>query len=238
MSNSANIGRANNLRAGRAYAPNAPFSSSLSGILMSHLLAVRWGPGSKQGFPAPIVLDADGICAAQAVAGAADATIDGALAAAGIAELDVARTLSMVSSSASDTTQTVTVRGLDILGRAVTETRTLNGTNSVAFLKAFKRVTRVSVSAAMVGNLTLGTTNTFGLPVRVRVGDVMLKVLNDAAPEAGTIVVGDTATATATTGDPLGTFLSGTAPNGARVYTALIAIEDNTESAYGTQYSA
>lgn len=233
-----NISRADQLLSGRAYAPNAPFSGSIPGLLRSHLMVVRWGAGSLQGYPAPIVADADGVCVAQAIAGAADALINGALASGGVATFDVPRSLQMVSASAGDITQTVTVRGTDGHGRLVTETRTLNGTTIVNFLKAFKTVTRVSVSAATAGNFSLGTTNRLGVPVKIRVGDVLALKVNDAVPEAGTIVAADLNTATATTGDPCGTITPTTAPDGSRVFTALINVEDATENAYGTQFNS
>lgn len=233
-----NISRADQLLSGRAYAPNAPFSGSIPGILRSHLMVVRWGAGSLQGFTAPTAAATNNICAAQAISGAVNANINGSLASGGVATLDVPRSLQMASSNAGDTTQTVTVRGTDTVGRAVTETRTLNGTTAVNFQKAFKTVTRVSVSAAMTGNLTVGTNNRLGVPARIRVGDVLLLKVNDAVPEAGTIVAGDTATPTATTGDPCGTIQPTTAPNGTNVYTALINVEDASENAYGTQFSS
>src|SRR5262245_1454988 len=116
MSRSANISRADNIRLGRAYAQNAPFAGSLPGMLASHIMVVRWGPGSKQGYPAPAAGTATQICAAQAIAGAADAVINGTFASGGVAIMDVPRVPVIVSANAGDTTQTVTIRGYDTVG--------------------------------------------------------------------------------------------------------------------------
>lgn len=238
MARTNNVSRADLLLSGRAYGPTVQPNGGRFGVLRSHLLLVRWGAGSLQGFVAPAAAAANNIAAAQAIAGAVDALINGTLAAGGVATLDVPRSLQMVSANAGDTTQTVTVRGTDTVGRAVTETRTLNGTTIVNFLKAFKTVTRISVSATLAGNLTVGTSARLGLPCRIRVGDVVALKANDAVPEAGTIVVGDTAAATAATGDPCGTIVPTTALNGTNIFTALIHVEDVTDNAYGTQFSS
>lgn len=238
MSVSQNNCRADNNRAGRATAPNAPFSASQPGILDSHLLVVRWGAGSKQGYPAPALAVANNICASQTILSATTALINGALASGGIATMDAPRSLQMVSSNAGDTTQVATVRGLDTIGRAITENISMNGTTIVLSLRAYTKIYSITFSAALAGNLTVGTGSKLGLPVRIRVGDVLLLKANDAVPEAGTIVAGVTTTPTATTGDPLGTLITTTAMNGTVVFTALINVEDHTENAYGSQFSS
>lgn len=233
MSRQANISRADQMIKGRAYAQNAPVVGSKPGMLLSHTMVYRLGAGSLQGLAAPVVGTATQICLAQAIAGAADATIAGAFASGGVATMDVARTPVIVSSNAGDTTQTVTIRGTDIAGRLCQETRTLTGTTPVNFQKAFKTVIRVSVSAVMAGTLSVGCTNIFGMPARIRTGDILVAKVGNAVPEAGTVVAGDLNTPSASTGDPMGTFLSGTAPNGTNIYTYLINVEDSTENAYG-----
>lgn len=238
MSAAANVSRANNMRAGRAYAPSAPFTDSTPGMLMSHLMVVRWGPGSKQGYPAPALAVANNICASQTILSATTALINGVLASGGVATTDVPRSLQMVSSNAGDTTQTATVIGVDTVGRLTTERLTMNGTTPVLSLRAYKKVNSITFSAALAGNLTVGTGAKLGLPVRIRVGDVLLLKANDAVPEAGTIVAGVTATPTLLTGDPMGTLITTTAMNGAVSFTALINVEDSTENAYGSTFNA
>jgi len=167
----------------------------------------------------PATKSATAVCAAQAIAGAANATINGASASGGVATLDVARAVNVDSSGAGDTTQTVTVTGTDYWGQAQTETIALNGTTAVAGKKAFKTITNVAVSAALAGNLTVGSEDIFGLPYRVTDAGYLLRTgwANAVADNAGTFVAADTATATATTGDVRGTFApTGSAADGAR----------------------
>lgn len=167
----------------------------------------------------PETASATAVCAAQAVAGAGNATINGASASGGVATLDVARAVNVDSSNAGDTTQTVTVTGTDYWGQAQTETIALNGTTAVAGLKAFKTITQVAVSAALAGNLTVGSTDVFGLPYRVTDAGYILRAgwAGALADDAGTFVAADvTSPATATTGDVRGTFTPSSAANGSR----------------------
>jgi len=167
----------------------------------------------------PAALSATAVCAAQAVAAAGNATINGASASGGVATFDVARNVSIVSSSASDTTQTVTVTGTDYYGQAQTALLTINGTTTVSGTKTFKTITQVAVSALFVGNLSVGSGDTFGLPYRVTDAGYLLRTgwNNAVADNAGTFTAADTATATVSTGDVRGTFLpASTAANGSR----------------------
>lgn len=167
----------------------------------------------------PLTASATAVCAAQAVAAAGNATINGGQATAGVATFAVARNVVVVSSNAGDTTQTVTVTGTDFYGQTQTQAIALNGTTSVGSLKAFKTITQVAVSAAMTGNLSVGTGNVFGLPFKVTNAGYLLRTGwdNAVADNAGTFVAADSATATASTGDVRGTFApSGSAPDGAR----------------------
>ena len=167
----------------------------------------------------PETASATAVCAAQAVAGAGNATINGASASGGVATLDVARAVNVDSTDSGDTSQTVTVTGTDYWGQAQTETIALNGTTAVAGLKAFKTITQVAVSAAMTGNLTVGSTDVFGLPYRVTDAGYILRAgwAGALADDAGTFVAADvTSPATATTGDVRGTFTPSSAANGSR----------------------
>jgi hypothetical protein len=69
--------------------------------------------------------------------------------------------LEVVSSSASDTTQVVTVTGRDATGAFVTCTATLNGTTAVALAPTttFQRILSCSLSANGVGTVTLRNTS-------------------------------------------------------------------------------
>lgn len=178
----------------------------------------------------PDALVATAVCAAQAVAGAGNATIDGTLATASVATFDVARNVSIVTSNAANTTQTVTVTGTDYYGRTQTALLTCNGTTTVSGTKTFKTITQVAVSAALTGNLSVGSGDTFGLPYRVTDAGYLLRTgwNNTVADNAGTFTAADTATATNATGDVRGTFLPTSAANASRrlvIAIGLIAIQ-------------
>lgn len=169
----------------------------------------------------PATLSATAICAVQAIAGAQNALINGTLASAGAVTLPetYGRCLSMISSNAGDTTQTVTVTGTDYLGNAMTERRTLNGTSIVNLTKAFKTVTQVAISAAMTGNFSMGNRDVFGIPIYI--SDIVyvasVKWAATLAQDAGTFTVGDaTNPATNATNDTRGTYLPSSAANGSR----------------------
>ena len=167
----------------------------------------------------PEAASATAVCAAQAVAGAGNATINGASASGGVATFDVARGVNVDSSNVGDTSQTVTVTGTDYWNQAQTETIALNGTTAVAGKKAFKTITQVAVSAALAGNLTVGSTDVFGLPYRVTDAGYILRSgwAGALADDAGTFVAADTTSpATATTGDVRGTYVPSSSANGSR----------------------
>jgi len=167
----------------------------------------------------PATKSATAVCAAQAVAGAGNATINGASATAGVATFDYARTVNVDSTDAGDTTQTVTVTGTDYYGQLQTETIALNGTTAVAGQKAFKTIIQVAVSAALAGNLTVGNEDVFGLPYRVTDAGYLIGVgwAGALARDAGTFAAADTTSpATATTNDVRGTYAPSSAANGSR----------------------
>ena len=167
----------------------------------------------------PATLSATAVCAAQAIAAAGNATINGASASGGVATFDCARIFSIVSSSASDTTQTVTITGTDYWGQAQTQRLTINGVTTVNSTKTFKTVTAVAVSAALVGNLSVGSGDTFGLPYKVTDAGYLLRTgwAGAVADNAGTFTAADATTPSAVTGDVRGTFApTGSASNGTR----------------------
>ena len=167
----------------------------------------------------PAAKSATAVCAAQAVAAAGNATINGASATGGVATFDYARTVNVDSTGAGDTTQTVTVTGTDYWGQAQTETIALNGTTLVAGLKSFKTITAVAVSALLAGNLTVGNEDVFGLPYRVTDAGYLLRTgwAGAVADNAGTFVAADTTSpATATTDDVRGTYAPSSAADGVR----------------------
>lgn len=196
---------------------------------------VPFTPITKVILGTPAALDADGIAAAQAVAGAADLTLDGALISGGVLTNATPRGVQAVSSSASDTTKTLTFYGTDVYNRALVERITLNGTNAVAGKKAFKTVTRVAVSAACVGNVSAGTTDVLGLPYRLTEKSDLMQTWFNNVLEATvpTVVVGDATTATATTGDVRGTIDLNSACDGSRVAVYMAAYPSSEVALFG-----
>lgn len=167
----------------------------------------------------PAAAAANNIALAQAIAGAADALINGALAVAGVATMDFDRCVQLVSSNAGDTTQVVTVFGTDRYGQLLSQTVTLNGTAIVKTTKAYKTITRIAVSAVMVGNLTAGTNDDFGSPVLITDRGYFARVgwNNTLAENAATVVLGDaTNPATLVTTDVRGLITPSSASDGVK----------------------
>ena len=188
----------------------------------------------------PATLSATAVCAAQAVAAAGYATINGASASGGVATMDYARIVSFVSSNAGDTTQTVTVTGTDYWGQAQTQTVTLTGTTTVNSTKTFKTITAVYVSAALTGNLSVGNGDVFGLPYKVTDAGYLLRTgwANAVADNAGTFVAAVTTTPSATTGDVRGTFAPTSAANGSRRLVIAIGLTASQAGPNATQTGA
>ena len=189
----------------------------------------------------PATLSATAVCAAQAVAAAGYATINGASASGGVATMDCCRIVSVVSSGAGDTTQTVTITGTDYWGQAQTTRLNLNGTTTVNGLKGFKTITSVYVSATLAGNLSVGNGDVFGLPYAVTDAGYLFRTgwAGAVADNAGTFVAADGTTASATTGDVRGTFApTGSASNGSRRLVIGIAMTGSQAGPNATQTAA
>lgn len=189
----------------------------------------------------PATKSATAVCAAQAVAAAGNATINGASATGGVATFDYARTVNVDSTNAGDTTQTVTVTGTDYWGQAQTETIALNGTTLVAGQKSFKTITAVAVSALLTGNLTVGNEDVFGLPYRVTDAGYLLRTgwAGALADDAGTFAAADTTSpATATTNDVRGTYAPSSAADGTRRLVIAIGLTGLQAGPNATQVGA
>jgi hypothetical protein len=169
---------------------------------------------------APDAADADGVAASQSANGAF--TINGALASGGVATFDVPRNVV----AAWTGTAVLTVTGKDEYGNTVVES-SASGT-SMTGKKAFKKVTRVSSSAA-VTSATVGTGDVLGLPLFLQEAALVLKEIeDDAAATAGTLVEGSLVEPTATTGDVRGTYDPNSACDGAKVFRLALVSTDPT----------
>ena len=179
----------------------------------------------KVNLGAPDASDSDGAVASQACT-AADGLatgIHGALAASGVATFDVPRNVV----AAWTGTSVLTVTGTDMYGNVMVESSG-SGT-SLTGKKAFKTITGVSVSADVTG-LTIGTSKVLGLPMFIGdATDLLAEVEDGAAATAGTLAVGVTDTATATTGDVRGTYSPNSNPDGSTVFELLVLVR-NPES--------
>lgn len=101
--------------------------------------------------------DADGICVAQAVAAAGALTLNGALVASGVGVLDSQRRI-LAGSSSTDVNKTLTITGTNQGGVTISEVLVLaNSPTTVYTTRDFKTVTSIVASAAMSGNITVGT---------------------------------------------------------------------------------
>lgn len=123
------------------------------------------------------------------------------------------RVLTVVASGAA--TSSVDVYGRDYLGQKVRETFTLTGTTPVVGKKAMRYVDRV------VAGITGGTTINLGVGTGLGLPYVTTKVMSEwidrVSGTVGTLTAPIfTDPQTAITGDPRGTFVPNTAPNGSR----------------------
>ncbi len=101
-------------------------------------------------------LDRDGVCLAQAPAAAGNFTINGALAAGGVATMDVARHLTAYAAG-DNSGRVITFTGTDRRGNVITEEVTGPNAGTVSTTRNFKTCTQVAIDGASVGNVEIGT---------------------------------------------------------------------------------
>jgi hypothetical protein len=167
---------------------------------------------------------ANNVATSQASTGGTNAlAINGALATAGVATVDVARNIV----AAWTGTAIPTITGTDFYGQTQTESLA-SGATSFTGKKAFKTVTSVTFSAAVTG-ATVGTGVKIGMPFLIAANG-MLDALTDSLPDVTyTLVAGDqTSPATSLTGDVRGTIAASTAPNGTHAYFYNMRVYDRT----------
>jgi hypothetical protein len=223
---------------------NVGFPLRVGNLAVASFPAAGGGATAPQGSPGvelaaltyydivPTTIVTTAVAAAQPVAGAGNLTLNGTLATAGVVTFDVPRAVQIDTSDAANTTQTATVTGSDVYGAPMTETIAFNGTTAVFGLKAFKTITQVAISAAITGNVNVGNSDVFGLPIRALSRGYVQTFWDSAYVTNGTFAAGVTSTATATTGDVRGTFLPPSASNGTRQLIAtIIAVNPNDQVA-------
>ena len=144
-----------------------------------------------------------------------------------VSETLAARTVRVQSSDAGDTTQTATILGRNFYGEPIRQVVTLNGTTIVVTTKAFKKIDKVIVSAAMAGTLSVGISTTVGMPVAwdnilpIAVGAIEL-VDGAVAGTPGTFTVAASNYELDSGSDAFGTWTPNSAPNATRNYGLLI----------------
>lgn len=165
----------------------------------------------------PVVADADGVIDGASIASALDKSATGIIA--GHRDLmgRYGRNLTIVLSGAG--TPAVTIHGLDYLGQPMSETFEGNGTTPVAGNKAFKEVTSITSAAVSATTIDVGYGTKLGLPYAIGALAATDQYMDGVVATAGTFAAAVlTDPQTATTGDPRGTYIPNTAPNGARDY--------------------
>lgn len=168
----------------------------------------------------PAALSTTAVAASQAVAAAGNLTL-------AALTIDYPRAVQIVSAGAGDTTQTALVTGKDVYGVSMSELIAFNGTTPVLGKKAFASISSVYVSAATAGNVSVGTTDIFGLPYAVGTRNYAITFDNGAQVTTGTFTAAvTTSPATTTTGDVRGTWDPATAANGTVRFTVWIFVKD------------
>lgn len=128
-------------------------------------------------------------------------------------------------------TSTVIVIGRDYLGQPMRETLTLNGTNSVVGLKAFKYIDKVNIPVGTAATtIDLGWGTRMGLPYKTRA--VYREYEDQVLAAAGTLtapVITDPQTAT--TGDPRGTYILTGTPNGTKIFEIDVQLDGSVNAA-------
>jgi hypothetical protein len=123
------------------------------------------------------------------------------------------RGVSITSVTTSLAAATFTIVGYDSYGYPQTEAVTGPGAGlTVVGKKTWKWISSITPSAAPAGNVTVGTADLFGFPVRCASFPYIRCYWNGALQATAQILAADAATATATTGDVRGTFTPSASP--------------------------
>lgn len=178
---------------------------------------------------APDAADADGIALSQTPAsgGEQSLTLNGTTVASGVAVLDVPRNIT-VTSGGNDSGRTITVTGSDEYGSVMVEEITGANAGVASGKKAFKKVSSVQVDNDTAGTVTVGFGDVLGLPVYLDdASNIIVEQENgSAAGSAGTVVAGDNAKPTATTGDVRGTYDPNSASDGDKNFSLFVLLQN------------
>lgn len=136
-----------------------------------------------------------------------------------VLKFDVARCPSLTS-TANLSAANFTFVGFDEYGRKTTQTMAGPNNNTVIAKKAFMSILSVTPDTTDgANNVTAGSSDTFGLQYAISDATFLtaVKWANSFVTDTGTFTVADATTpATASTGDPRGTYVPSSASNGSR----------------------
>lgn len=143
-------------------------------------------------------------------------------------QLDVPRAVSTTTATGSPTTSNITITGYDVYGQSMSEVIATGAVASTTVngKKAFFQISGITSSASTTVNITVGTTDILGIPVRVTSAPFLatVKFGTTLAADAGNFVAADAATATTTTGDVRGTYVPSASTDGVKRLVAGILI--------------
>lgn len=183
----------------------------------------------------PAALSANGIALSQSVPASGVVLLNGATVSlnTGAAVLDFDRRVT-VTSAGNDSGLTITVRGADRYGFAVTSTFAGANAGAATTLKTYKVVNSVTFSGASAGAVTVGYSNAFGLPVQAPQAAFVnsVKWSTTLTQDTGTFVAADTTMpATAGTGDVRGVYTPSSVADGVKALVMLIAVDSGNRIA-------
>ena len=218
MTTKHNISRASQIFAG-AYHPGCAASNGRAGAPLGNLVQVSLGT--------PVLGTTTAYRAAAAHAAAGALSLDATA-------VDVGRNVT-ITSSGNDSAVTFTVTGFDGHGQRVVEEITGANAGTAAGAKAFKVLESVVSSGAAAGNVSIGAGDVLGLPyAAVNARDVLFQYADDTEElSSSTLVLADTAAATATTGDVRGTLDPNTALDGSVEISLWMKVDGSSAAALG-----
>lgn len=186
----------------------------------------------------------NGICVAATATAAATLSATGTLVSDGVATLDVARVVTITSTS-DNSGRTFTISGTDNYGEDLVASIAGPNNATVSTLSAFKTVTSVAVNGAVTGNVSVGSGLGLGLPYYLSdLGKIVSVSYSGKAPAAANVTftapLSTTGTPTATTADVRGILTLTTTEITGSNYVSVAMVVDPTskDSLYGlTPYS-
>lgn len=176
-------------------------------------------------FGAPAAAAAAGVLSAQSISPAGSTTT----LLSSTSDATFGRNLTYVASGAA--TSTVTARGRDFWGQPMAETITLNGATPVVGLKCFYTLDSFTWTNTNATTINVGWGTSLGLPYKTE--KVLAENVTDVPGTVGTLTAPVlTDPQTAITGEPRGSYVCNSAPDGTKVL-SIITLCSSTVNAAG-----